>query len=91
MRFTAFNQRTTPVIPGRVKLVGADRLKYTGSQEEYYLAQIEVTPAGRALLAAHAIQPGMPADVIIKTGERTLVDYVLKPITDRFAKALKEQ
>ena len=91
MRFTAFNLRTTPVIPGRVKLVGPDRLKYEGSQDEYYLAHVEVTPEGKKLLASYSIQPGMPVDVIIKTGERTFIEYVLKPISDRFAKALKEQ
>lgn len=91
MRFTAYNIRTTPVIPGRVRLVGADRQTTPGSQDDYYLAHVEVTPAGKKLLASHSVQPGMPVEVIIKTGERTFMEYVLKPLSDRFAKALKEQ
>jgi membrane fusion protein, protease secretion system len=91
MRFTAFHMTTTPVIPGVVKLVGADRVKPEGDGEEHFLAQVEVTPEGRKLLGSLAVHPGMPVDVIIKAGERTFVSYFVKPITDRFARALKEQ
>lgn len=91
LRFTAFNMRTTPVVPGRVIVVGADRIKPDGSQDEYYLAQVEVTPEGAKMLRSLAVQPGMPVDVIVKTGERSFMDYLAKPITDRFAHALKEQ
>lgn len=91
MRFIAFNITTTPVIPGRVKVVGADRVKPEGSQEEVYLAQIEVTSEGRKLLGSLSVQPGMPVDVIVKTGERSFMSYFVKPISDRFAGALKEQ
>lgn len=93
MRFTAFNQTTTPVIPGRIKLVGADRIEPPnggGNGEGYYLAQIETTTEGKALLGGKAIQPGMPVEVIIKTGERSFMSYLLKPISDRLARAFKE-
>ncbi len=93
MRFSAFNLTTTPVIPGRVKVIGADKIKPDGGspQDEYYLAQIEVTADGGKLLGALVLQPGMPVDVIVKTGERNFLSYFVKPITDRFAIALKEQ
>ena len=92
MRFTAFNLTSTPVIPGRVKVIGADKVKSdTAGGEEYYLAQIELTDKGAKLLGSLALQPGMPVDVIIKTGERNFFSYFVKPITDRFAFALKEQ
>ena len=91
IRFSAFNVSTTPVIPGVVKLIGADKVKGEGGKDEYYLGQIEVTPEGKKKLGSLAVQPGMQADVIIKTGERSFVSYFMKPITDRFARALKEQ
>ncbi len=91
LRFsTAHARRLTPIVPGQVKLIGADKIKYPDSPDEYFLAQIEVTPEGRKLLAPLIVQPGMQVDVIIKTGERSFVSYILKPLTDQFAKALKE-
>jgi membrane fusion protein, protease secretion system len=92
MRFTAFNHTTTPVIPGTVRMVGADLLK-VGSRdqsEEYYLAQIETADKGKELLGDRRLQPGMPVDVVIKTGQRTFVSYLMKPLTDRFATSFKE-
>lgn len=91
MRFTAFNQTTTPVIPGRVFLVGADKQKSENPQEgEYYLAQVELTEEGNTLLGDLNLQPGMPVDVVVKTGERSFVSYLLKPLTDKFARAFKD-
>lgn len=92
MRFSAFNVNTTPVIPGKVRMVGADRLPPSPPQhpEEYYLAQVETTEEGTRLLRDKVIQPGMPVEVIVKTGERTFMSYLLKPLTDRFARSFKE-
>lgn len=90
MRFSAFNQNTTPVIPGTVKLVGADKVTDPGGGEPYYLAQIETTQEGLKLLEGKRIQPGMPVEVVIKTGERTFLNYLLKPLTDRTARAFKD-
>jgi membrane fusion protein, protease secretion system len=92
MRFSAFNMVTTPVIPGTVKLVGADRLPGTGKDPsgDFYLAHIETTKEGYELLGRNQIQAGMPVDVVIKTGERTFMSYLAKPIADRFAKSFKE-
>lgn len=94
-RFLAFNQSTTPVIEGRVKLVGVDLLtaqdaKDPNAPPQYYLAQVEVTPQGLKDLASLQVQPGMPVDVIIKTGERTFMSYLLKPLTDKLARAFKD-
>lgn len=92
MRFTAFNRTTTPVIPGVVRMVGADRMPAdaTDSSHAYYLAKIATTKEGDRLLAKNQIQPGMPVDVIIKTGERTFLSYLFKPLSDRFAQSFKE-
>lgn len=96
IHFTAFNAATTPTIPGVVRVVGADLVvpqkgKQVGEPEfEYYPAQIETTEEGQKMLGDLQIQPGMPADVVIKTGTRTFVSYLLKPITDRAIKAFKD-
>lgn len=92
LRFSAFNMNTTPVVPGKVIMVGADRLPPTSKEQpfEYYLAQIETTPEGYELLGQHKVQAGMPVDVVIKTGERSFMSYLLKPLSDRFALAFKE-
>lgn len=95
LHFTAFNANTTPTVPGLVKVVGADLVvpqkgKQVGEPEfEYYPAQIETTEEGQKMLGDLQIQPGMPVEVVIKTGERTFVSYLLKPITDRTIKAFK--
>ncbi len=89
IRFSSFNINTTPVIPGRVKQVGVDKVSNPPAPE-YYLAEIETTSKGRKLLGENIIQPGMPVDVIIKTGERSFISYLIKPISDRFAKSFKE-
>ena len=91
LRFSAFNQTTTPVVPGRVTLVGADKLPGPpGSGGDYYLAQLETTAEGLALLGENRIQAGMPVEVIVKTGERSFMVYLLKPLSDKFARSFKE-
>ncbi|MCO7519005.1 MULTISPECIES: HlyD family type I secretion periplasmic adaptor subunit [unclassified Pseudomonas] len=91
LAFPAFNHAQTPNIPGRVKTVSADRLLDEESKQPFYLAQVEVTGAGMALLGSNHIRPGMPATVTIKTGERNLLSYLLKPMLERVDAAFKEQ
>jgi protease secretion system membrane fusion protein len=94
LRFTSFNVNTTPVIKGRVILVGADKQPVApGSatgEGEFYLAKVEATKEGLAELGNLTIQPGMPVDVIFKIGERTFVSYLFKPLLDRSVKAFKD-
>jgi membrane fusion protein, protease secretion system len=92
MRFSAFNMITTPVVPGVVRLVGADRLPPRPPQfpEEYFLAQVAATDEAFVLLGNQVVVPGMPVEVVIKSGERTFMNYILKPLADRFARAFKE-
>jgi protease secretion system membrane fusion protein len=89
MRFSAFNQNTTPVIPGSVELVGADKLADPNTGD-YYLARIQATAEGKALLKDKQIQPGMPVEVVVKTGERTFITYLTKPLSDRMARSFKD-
>jgi protease secretion system membrane fusion protein len=95
LRFKAFNQATTPVVPGKIVLVGADRQTKTpqdneATPPEYYVAHVETTPEGLASLGSHKVQVGMSVDVIVKTGERTFMSYLLKPVIDRLATSFKE-
>ncbi|WPC03722.1 HlyD family type I secretion periplasmic adaptor subunit [Pseudomonas benzenivorans] len=89
--FPAFNHAQTPNIPGRVLTVSADRLVDETNKQPYYLAQVEVTPEGMDKLGSNRIRPGMPATVTIKTGERNLMSYLMKPMLDRIDSAFKEQ
>lgn len=89
--FPAFNHARTPNIPGRVKTVSADRLLDEESKQPFYLAQVEVTPDGMSLLGSNHIRPGMPASVTIKTGERNMMSYLLKPMLERVDSSFKEQ
>ena len=91
LRFVAFNQSTTPIIPGRVKVVGADKEpSASAGEEDHYLGQVEATAEGVALLAGLKVQPGMPVDVVIKSGERSFMSYLLKPLSDKMARAFKD-
>jgi protease secretion system membrane fusion protein len=89
--FPAFNHARTPNIPGRVKTISADRLLDEESKQPFYLAQVEVTPDGMSLLGSNHIRPGMPASVTIKTGERNMMSYLLKPMLERVDSSFKEQ
>lgn len=95
MMFTAFNQNTTPHIPGILTVVGDDRIvddrPMDPSMQSYYRIQVEVTPEGEKKLGEHKVRAGMPVDVFVKTGERSLMSYMLKPIFDRAHSALREE
>ncbi len=89
--FPAFNHARTPNIPGKVATVSADRLVDEQTKTPYYRAYINVTPEGMKLLGSNLIRPGMPASVLIRTGERTMLSYLLKPFLERLDKSFKEQ
>ncbi|URQ60666.1 HlyD family efflux transporter periplasmic adaptor subunit [Pantoea alhagi] len=89
--FNALNQNKTPVIPGYVTLVSPDRLEDKKSGESYYEIQVLVTDEGRQLLSNVDIRPGMPVSVLIKTGARSLLSYLFKPVLDRAQTAFTEE
>jgi len=90
VRFSAFNSATTPVIEGRLAQVSADRLVNEQTGVPYYLGRIELTDNGRKALGELTLVPGMPAEVLINTGERTLLSYLVQPATNAFARSLIE-
>lgn len=91
LRLTALNQRTTPEVAARVAYVSADRLVDEATREPYYSARIEIAGDLPAEIGPGQIQPGMPADAFIKTGDRTFLEYLIRPIQDSFAKAFREE
>ncbi|AKK84068.1 HlyD family type I secretion periplasmic adaptor subunit [Klebsiella aerogenes] len=91
LMFTAFNQNKTPKIPGTVTLISADRLVDKGTGEPYYQMQVTVTPEGLKMLSSADIKPGMPVEVFVKTGSRSLLSYLFKPILDRAHTSLTEE
>lgn len=93
VRFSAFAQAPQLVVQGRVVSVSADLLTEQGQQGpvSYYLTRVQLTPQGLQALGPHRMQPGMAAEVIIRTGERTVLAYLLHPLTRRLAASMKEQ
>lgn len=91
LMFTAFNQQSTPRIPAQVSLVSADRQTDPTTQQPYYKIQIAVSPEGMKKLESEDIKPGMPVEVFIKAGERSLLSYLWKPIVDRASRSFIEE
>ncbi|MCB1515619.1 MAG: HlyD family type I secretion periplasmic adaptor subunit [Hyphomicrobiaceae bacterium] len=91
IRFAAFNQRTTPEIEGRVKLIAADLSEDRRTGLPYYSVRIAISDGELARIAGATLVPGLPADVQIRTESRTALSYLVKPIEDQFAKAFRER
>ena len=91
IRFSAFKRATTPVIEGELVSISADSLVDEQTGTSYYLARVEITQKGRDALDNLVLVPGMPAEVVIKTGERTLLEYIIQPATNVFARSLTEE
>ncbi|MCW2248793.1 HlyD family type I secretion membrane fusion protein [Azospirillum fermentarium] len=87
---SAFKSRTTPQLAGSVTRVSADALTDDRTGAPYYLARVEVDAGELAALDGVRLQPGMPAEALILTGERTLLRYLLQPIEDSFRRAFRE-
>lgn len=92
IRFSAFSHTPTLVIEGRVVSLSTDAIKDPqGAADPYYLARVQVTPEGLKKLGSRNMQAGMKADVVIRTGERSLLTYVLGPLVKRLAASMKEE
>ncbi len=92
MSFAAFNANRTPHIPGEVIQVAADRTVDERTGNAYYKVRARVTPAGAKIIDAKklVVVSGMPVEVFVKTGERTMISYLFKPIFDRAKTSLTE-
>lgn len=90
VRLTAFNSRTMLPLNGEVVYVSADILSDRRTGEQYYLARVELTDDVSAALDGAELYPGMAAQVMIATGSRTALDYVLRPVTRSLERAFRE-
>jgi len=91
VRFSAFNQRVTPQLTGAVSYVSADISHDHQTNAPYFTVRIALSDAERRRLAGLQLVPGMPAEVFMQTGSRTMMSYLLKPITDQMRRAFVEQ
>jgi protease secretion system membrane fusion protein len=91
VRFSAFAHSPQLVVPGRVESISADLLTNEQLGQSYYLARISVTDEGMKILGNRQMQAGMPAEVIIITGERSMLVYLLRPLLKRIAVSMKEE
>lgn len=91
LRFSAFDQRSTPELSGTVAHVSADAFTDDTAGQSYYRAQIELSEAEQARLPAGlALIPGMPVEAFLRTQPRSPITYLTKPMADYFAKAFRE-
>ncbi|WP_246026579.1 HlyD family type I secretion periplasmic adaptor subunit [Paracoccus luteus] len=90
LRFSAFSSRTTPEIQGVLAQVSADAVVDQATQMQYYRAEVTIPEDERAKLGDMALIPGMPVEVYIQTGERSPIAYLMRPLTDYFARAFRE-
>jgi HlyD family type I secretion membrane fusion protein len=91
IKLTGLNQRTVPAIWGRVTHVSADAFQDPRTSATYFVAHIDVSDNEIRRLGSHKLQPGTPAAVMIKTGERTALAYLTQPLSDSIDRAWREQ
>jgi HlyD family type I secretion membrane fusion protein len=90
IRILAFNMRRTPILPGTVSAVAADALPDQRTGDMWYRAEIEFDAKEKFASYLSAVQPGMPVEVFLQTGERTFVEYLLQPVMLRVNRAFRE-
>ncbi len=90
IRLSAYKARSTPLILGHLIYISADRLIDETTGEPYYNTHIEVDQASLEEAGSLEMYPGMPAEVYIKTGARTALDYILAPITQTLRRSMRE-
>lgn len=90
IRLTAYKQRTTPLVQGTVSYVSGDRLVDTQTGAPYYVVHIGVPPGALAEAGNLRLQAGMPAEIFIRTDQRTAFDYLLAPVTSYLRRGMRE-
>ncbi len=91
LRFPAFNQRTTPELDGRVSTISADVTQDQKSGASFYTLRIAVPESEIARLDGLRLLAGMPVEAFVQTGERSVISYLVKPLGDQLARALRER
>jgi HlyD family secretion protein len=90
LRFSAFNQRTTPEVPGEIVRVAAAAQFDDATGEAFYIADVSFEP-GKDLISGFELRPGMPVEVFIETAQMSPATYLLKPFTDQLNRAFREE
>jgi HlyD family secretion protein len=90
LRFSAFNQRTTPEVFGKVSRIAADLTQDQRTGAAYYVVRIATDPDSLKGLGHVKLVPGMPVEVFIQTGSRNVLSYFIKPLEDQASRAFKE-
>jgi HlyD family type I secretion membrane fusion protein len=90
VRLTSFDARTTPLLSGNVTFVSADRITSPDGRESYFTATVEVDAANLKGHPEIRLQPGMPAELYVATGTRSLFQYLLRPVTSFALRAMRE-
>jgi HlyD family secretion protein len=91
LRFSAFNQRTTPQLDGSVSRIAADVTQDQKTGASYYTLRISVSDQEIARLEGLKLVPGMPVEAFIQTNERKVISYLVRPIRDQIARAFREK
>jgi HlyD family secretion protein len=91
LRFSTFNQRTTPEIFGSVARVSADLSREAQTNVSFYTVRITIPEEELKKLEGKALVPGMPVEAFIQTGARTALSYLVKPFEDQMARAFRER
>ena len=91
LRFSAFSQRTTPELDGVVSRVSADLTTDQRTGAAYYVVRITLSDSEIARLEGLRLVPGMPVEAFIRTGERTVLSYVMKPFTDQITRSFRSR
>lgn len=91
LHFSAFDQTIVPTVEGTLVYIGADRQTDPRTDISYFVGRVNITPAGLRQLGQQVLRPGMPAEVVIKTGERSLFAYLLKPLLSRVQSGMTER
>jgi HlyD family secretion protein len=91
LRFTTFNQRTTPEIFGEVTRISADISTDQRSGASFYTIRIGLSAKEIARLGEVRLVPGMPVETFVQTGDRTVMSYLIKPMYDQLSRAFREK
>ena len=91
LRFSAFNQRTTPEIYGTVTRISADASTDQRTGQTYYTIRIAMPADEVAKLGEVRLVPGMPVEAFVQTGERTMISYLVKPLHDQLMRMFREK
>jgi len=91
LRLSAFNQRTTPQIKGTVSRIAADLTQDQKTGQTYYTVRVALAKSELSHLQGLKLVPGMPVEAFLQTGERVVLSYLLKPLSDQISRAFREE